>query len=133
MPSYVTRLVFTAAVAVMIPAAAHAACMNKFVTRTDGNKKVVTFLTGSMTFQEAQELGKSVQAKKATVEWVDDKGKSVAVAADFQAVRPMPVACGEKPSGAVVNVAFLTFTSPSKTMDVRFGDNPVVKFEEQAK
>jgi hypothetical protein len=133
MPGYATRLMATALVAALLPATAHAACMNKFVTRTEGNKKIVTLLTGSMTFQEAQELAKSVQTKKAAVEWVDDKGKALAGAAEFQAVRPMPVACGDKPSGAVVNVVFLTFATPSKSMDVKFGDGNVVKFEEQAK
>ena len=132
-PSYVIRLLATATLAILMPVASYAACMNKFVSRTDGNKKVVTLLTGSMTFQEAQELAKNLQAKKAVVEWQDDKGKVVASAAEFQAVRPMPVACGDKPSGAVVNVVFLTFTSPAKTMTVKLGEITTVTFEEQAK
>ena len=133
MPSYFMRLFALATMATLMPVASYAACMNKFVSRTDGNKKVVTLLTGSVTFQEAQELAKSIVAKKATVEWLDDKGKLVASAAEFQAVRPMPVACGDKPSGAVVNVVFLTFTSPAKLMTVKLGDISTVTFEEQTK
>jgi hypothetical protein len=72
-------------------------------------------------------------AKKAVVAWVDDKGKEIAGAAEFQAVRPMPVACGDKPSGSVINVVFLTFTSPAKSMHVKFPDGSTVKFEEQPK
>jgi len=133
MPIYVTRLIVTAIAAVLIPAAAHAACMNKFVSRTEGNKKIVTLLTGSITFQEAQELSKNLQAKKTSVEWQDDKGKVIAPAAEFQAVRPMPVACGDKPSGAVINVVFLTFASPSKSMSIKLGDVTTVVFVEQEK
>ncbi len=133
MTSYVTRLMVTATAAVLFPVVAHAACMNKFVSRSDGSKKIVTLLTGSLTFQEAQELGKNVTAKKGTVEWIDDKGKAIAAAAEFQAVRPMPVACGDKPSGAVVNVVFLTFANPSKSLIVKFPDGASVTFEEQAK
>lgn len=133
MPSFLTRLIVTATAAVVLPYSAHAACMNKFVARTEGNKKVLTLLTGSMTFQEAQALGKSVQAKKETVEWVDNNGKAVATAAEFQPVRPMPVACGDKPSGAVVNVVFLTFANPSKSVTVKLGTDTIVTFEEQAK
>ncbi|MFA6958927.1 MAG: hypothetical protein WC538_23900 [Thermoanaerobaculia bacterium] len=133
MPTYVTRLIVSAIAAALIPAAAHAACMNKFVSRTDGNKKIVTLLTGSITFQEAQELSKGVQTKKAGVEWQDDKGKLIAAAAEFQPVRPMPVACGDKPSGAVINVVFLTFANPSKAMTVKLGDVTTVTFVEQEK
>jgi hypothetical protein len=133
MPSYATRLIVTMMAAILLPSSAYAACMNKFVTRTEGNKKIVTLLTGSVTFQEAQDIAKNLQAKKATVEWVDDKGKTLAAAAEFQAVRPMPVACGDKPSGAVINVVFLTFTNPSKTMTVKLGDVATVAFVEQDK
>ena len=133
MPSNVTRLIVTAIAAVSFPAAAHAACMNKFVTRTEANKKIVTLLTGSITFQEAQELAKNVQTKKAVVEWQDDKGKVISSAAEFQAVRPMPVACGDKPSGAVINVTFLTFAVPAKSMTIKLGDVSTVTFVEQDK
>lgn len=133
MASYLTRLIVTATAALLLPAVAHAACMNKFVARTEGNKKVLTLLTGSITFQEAQELAKNVQAKKASVDWLDDKGKAVASAAEFQPARPMPVACGDKPSGAVLNVVFLTFASPSKTVTIKLGDITTVAFVEQDK
>ncbi|MBI2215481.1 MAG: hypothetical protein HYU52_17665 [Acidobacteria bacterium] len=133
MPSYATRLILTALVILVFPASAFAACMNKFVARTEGNKKVVTLLTGSITFQEAQELSKNIQSKKAIVEWVDDKGKAIATAAEFQPVRPMPVACGDKPSGAVLNVVFLTFANPSKAMTVKLGEATTVTFSEQDK
>lgn len=133
MASYLTRLIVIVTAAVLLPVAAHAACMNKFVARTEGNKKVLTLLTGSITFQEAQELAKNVQARKASVEWLDDKGKAVAAAAEFQPARPMPVACGDKPSGAVLNVVFLTFANPSKTVTIKLGDITTVAFVEQDK
>lgn len=133
MASYLTRLIVTATAAALLPVAAHAACMNKFVSRTEGNKKVLTLLTGSITFQETQELAKNVQAKKASVEWLDDKGKVIASAAEFQAVRPMPVACGDKPSGAVINVVFLTFANPGSTLTIKLGDVTTVAFVEQTK
>jgi hypothetical protein len=133
MSSHVTRLIVTAIATVLFPAVAEAACMNKFVTRTEGNKRIVTLLTGSITFQEAQELSKLVQSKKANVEWQDDKGKAIAPAAEFQPVRPMPVACGDKPSGAVINVVFLTFANPSKSMTIKLGDISTVVFVEQDK
>lgn len=133
MPSTMTRLMATAIAVVLFPAAAQAACMNKFVSRTEGNKKIVTLLTGSITFQEAQELAKNVQAKKTSVEWVDANGKTIAGAAEFQPVRPMPVACGDKPSGAVINLVLLTFASPEKSMTVKLGEMATVEFVEQAK
>ncbi|MGK2858358.1 MAG: hypothetical protein ACSLFQ_14250 [Thermoanaerobaculia bacterium] len=133
MPSHLTRLIVTAAVAILLPASAYAACMNKFVARTEGNKKIFTLLTGSITFQEAQELAKIVQARKASIDWLDDKGKVVSSAAEFQPMRPMPVACGDKPSGAVINVVFLTFASPAKMMTIKLGDVTTVDFVEQDK
>ena len=133
MASYVLRLIVATSAAVLLPLAAHAACMNKFVARTDANKRTFTLLTGSITFQEAQDLAKIVQARKASVEWLDDNGKAVAAAAEFQAVRPMPVACGDKPSGAVLNVVFLTFAKSSKTITIKLGDIATVAFVEQDK
>ena len=40
----------------LMPRISTAACLNKFVSRTDGPKRIVTLLTGKLTFGEAQAL-----------------------------------------------------------------------------
>lgn len=108
--------------------------MNKYVSRAEGNKKVVTLLTGMLTFAEAQELGQQLSTKShAPVEWVDDNDKALASAAVFQPVRPMPVKCADKPSGSVVNVTFLTAATPGSTMRIKFSETLTVDFTEQTK
>lgn len=128
------RLATIFAVLLIASTPLHAACVNKFVSRADGNKKILTLLTGMLTFAEAQELGQQL-AKKGSqpVEWIDDNGKIVASAVQFQPVRPMPVKCADKPSGSVVNVTFLTFASPGKSLTIKFTETLSVAFEEQAK
>lgn len=132
------RMHFTAAaVAVVLAIAAgpvQAACVNKYVARTDGNKKIFTLLTGKLTFPEAQELAKAVTAKTAPpIEWVDEGGKAIATSVQIQAVRPMPVACDDKPSGSVINVTFLTFSTPSGGVTMKFSEELLVYFDEQEK
>jgi hypothetical protein len=119
----------TAAVA----AGADAACVNKYVVRAEGPKRVLTFLTGMMTFPEAQELSKAITAhKKQPVSWLDDRGKEVAKQmGDMKVVQPMPVACGGKASGVVLNVEFLAVVNPTKIMKVKFDDGLVIDFEAQ--
>jgi len=41
--------------------------MNKFVSRPDGNKQVVTLLTGKYTFDEAKALAAAINAGSAAV------------------------------------------------------------------
>jgi hypothetical protein len=125
-----------AACMIFVTGASYAqACVNRYVVRTEGNnKKIFTFLTGKVTFPEAQELVKKFADKSLQpVEWVDDSGKTIARATTFEAVRPMPVACDGKPSGSVINVMFLTFAPPGKGVTIKFPDDMLVYFEEQGK
>ena len=127
--------VIAVVVAVLLSAqAASAACVNRFVTRRDGPRQVVTLLTGKLTFQEAQELAKTIQAKQAPpLEWVDDSGKTVAKQfGELKVVRPMPVGCDGKASGVVVIVTFPTGLTPSKKMNVKLDAKSTVAFEQQA-
>src|SRR6266568_7525979 len=91
------------AVLAVAPSLVHAACLNKFVRRTEGTRQVMTLLTGKLTFQEADALAKAIASKQAPpIEWVDDGGKTIArQLGDMKAVRPMPVACEPRTSGAV--------------------------------
>src|SRR6266545_1318937 len=122
-----------ASVLVLTPALAHAACLNKFVRRTEGPRQVMTLLTGKLTFQEADALAKAISAKQAPpLEWVDDAGKTIAKQlGDMKAVRPMPVACDNKTSGAVISVIFQSALPPAKKMRVKLDANTIVDFEEQ--
>jgi hypothetical protein len=112
---------------------ASAACMNRFVSRTERPRQIVTLLTGKLTFQEAQELAKAISAKQsAPIEWVDDSGKSLAKQfGDLKVVRPMPVGCDGRTSGVVLVVAFSTGNVPTKKMNVKIKDETVV-FEQSA-
>jgi len=123
-----------ALVVIMSSGPAQAACVNKYVARTEGNKRILTLLTGKLTFDEAKELGKNIGTRSAPpVEWVDDGGNVVATSVQFQAVRPMPVACDDKPSGSVINVTFLTFSNPTGGITIKFSEDLLVYFEEQNK
>src|SRR5512142_3258034 len=88
-----------------------AACMNKYIFRTqEASKQVLTLLTGKLTFQEAQELAKSIAEKKATpLEWVEANGKTIGKQfGELKVVRPMPVRCDDRTSGVVVTATFVT-------------------------
>lgn len=109
-------------------------CINKFLTRSDGAaKQVVTLLTGKLTFQEAQELAKAINARQAPpFEWVDDKGKVISRQwGELKVVRPMPVGCDGKTSGVVVIATFQTLSQPIGKMVVKIDANTTVTFEEQ--
>ena len=130
------KLILASALAVVatLAPAAQATCVNKYVARTEGNKKILTLLTGKLTFDEAQQLAKALISKSAKpVEWVDEGGTTIASSVQFQAVRPMPVACDDKPSGSVINVTFLTFANPTGGITIKFSEDLLVYFEEQNK
>lgn len=112
---------------VSLSAAADAACVNKFVARTEGGtKQVVTLLTGKMTFQEA-----SAVADTAVFEWVDDKGKPIARQfGKVKVVRPMPVGCDGKASGVIMIVTFGSSAPPTKKMNVKLDASTTVEFEQ---
>jgi hypothetical protein len=101
-------------------------CVNKFLRRSDGAKQVVTLLTGKLTFQEAQE-----RAKSGPIEWVDDKGKTVAKSLELKVVRPMPVGCDGKTSGVVMVATFMSLQPPSKKMNLKLSGDTTVTFDEQ--
>ena len=115
-------------VLVVAQAASAATCMNKFLRRSEGSKQVVTLLTGKMTYQEAQDLAK----KTPIIEWLDDKGKTIAKSADLKIVRPMPVGCDGKTSGVVMIATFLSAQHPTKKMSVKLDASTTVTFDEQS-
>ena len=111
-----------------------ASCVNKFLSRSEGpTKQVVTLLTGKLTFQEAQELAKSINARQAPpLEWVDEKGKTISRQfGELKVIRPMPVGCDGKTSGVVVIATFQTLSQPAGHMMVKLDSNTTVTFEEQ--
>lgn len=114
-------------------ASAQAACVNKYVHRKDGKMKIaLTVVTGTLTFAEAQQLAADVAANKAEINWTDKNGKTILGALPgASAVRPMPVACGDKSSGSVLSVSFLRPTPPSGTIYLKLGSSEPVAFEEQ--
>jgi hypothetical protein len=115
-------------------AASAAQCVNRFVSRAEGPRQVVTLLTGKLTFQEAQELAKKIQSKQSPpLEWVDGGGKLIArQIGELKVVRPMPVGCDGKTSGVVTIVTFLTTIKPSKNINVKLNADTTVAFEQQA-
>jgi hypothetical protein len=126
--------IFALALIVATAQSASAACVNRFVSRTERPFQVVTLLTGKLTFQEAQDLAKEIATRKAPpIEWVDDGGKTIAKQVGvMKVVRPMPVGCDGKSSGVVVIVSFGTGATPRSKMLVKLDEKTVVEFEEQA-
>jgi hypothetical protein len=114
--------------------ASGASCVNRFVSRKEGPRQMVTLLTGKLTFQEAQALAKAITAKQSPpIEWVDDSGKPVAKQMGaLNVIRPMPVGCDGKTSGVVMIVTFATMSSPAKKINIKLDANTTVAFEEQA-
>ena len=126
-------LAFLVALA-LAPSLAHAACVNKFVRRTEGGtRQVMTLLTGKLTFAEAETLAKAIaEHQSPPIEWVDDGGKTVAKQLGaMKAVRPMPVACDARTSGSVILVVFQSAAPPAKKMRIKLDANTIVDFEEQ--
>jgi len=125
----VRSLCVAVCVAVVLSAqSAHAVvCVNKFIRRTDHAKQVVTLLTGKLTFEEAQ-----ARAKSGPLEWVDDKGRTIAKSVELKIVRPMPVGCDGKTSGVVMIASFMSVSQPQTKMNVKLDDKTTVTFEEQA-
>ena len=130
---YIRLSAFVAA-CLLVANAASAACVNRFVNRTERPRQVVTLLTGKLTFQEAQALATSIQAKKSPpLEWVGEDGRSIAKQfGELKVVRPMPVGCDGKTSGVVMIAAFATSVVPSKKMLVKLDPETTVAFDQQA-
>lgn len=123
------------ALLVLLVAAPHAAaaCVNRFVVRSERPRQVVTLLTGKLTFQEAQALATAIDRKEAApVEWLGDGGKVVAKqVGSLKVVRPMPVGCDGKSSGVVLVATFLSQSPPSKKMTVKLSADTTVALDEQ--
>jgi hypothetical protein len=131
---FLLRLALTASVVLAAVAPASAACINRFVNRTERPHQVVTLLTGKLTFQEAQSLAAAIKAKEApALEWLDEGGKTIARQfGDLKVVRPMPVGCDGKSSGVVLIVSFPTPNTPMKKIIVKLNPESTVTFEQQA-
>jgi hypothetical protein len=130
-----TSIALLLAAATLLAAdSARAACVNRFVSRTERQLQIVTLLTGKLTFQEAQALAADIKARKATpFEWVDEGGKLIAKQfGELKVVRPMPVGCDGKSSGVVVIASFATANTPSRKMMVRMAPDTTVTFEQQS-
>jgi len=128
------RLILVILMSLAIASAAHAACMNKFVRRTEqGTRQVITLLTGKLTFEEAKALADGINAKTSPpLEWLDDNGKVIARQfGELKVVRPMPVGCDGRASGVVVIVTFMSGNTPTKKITVKLDANTTVPFEEQ--
>ncbi len=130
----IVRTLAVLSVVVLGAQAASAACVNKFVARTERPLQVVTLLTGKLTFQEAQELAAAIAKKQAPpLEWVTPDGKSVAKQyGDLKIVRPMPVGCDGKTSGVVIVAQFGASLPPSKKMLVKINPDVTVAFDQQS-
>ncbi|HEU4889061.1 MAG TPA: hypothetical protein VFV49_14345 [Thermoanaerobaculia bacterium] len=128
------RLAISALACLFAANAATAACVNRFVSRTERPRQVVTLLTGKLTFQEAQALAASIQKKEtAPIEWMGEDGKVIAKQfGELKVVRPMPVGCDGKTSGVVMIVNFATGATPQKKMLVKLNADTTVAFDQQA-
>jgi len=131
---FVLRLVLTSSVILAAVAPASAACINRFVSRSERPHQIVTLLTGKLTFQEAQALAAAIKAKEApALEWLDEGGKTIARQfGDLKVVRPMPVGCDGKSSGVVLIVSFPTNNTPVKKLIVKLNPESTVTFDQQA-
>ena len=128
------RVIASFVVVLLAAQAASAACVNRFVSRAEGPRQVLTLLTGKLTFQEAQALAKAIRANQAPpLEWVGDSGKAIAKQfGEMKVVRPMPVGCDGKTSGVVVIVTFPTTIKPAKKINIKLAADTTVAFEQQA-
>jgi len=130
------KIRFSASVAacLLVANAASAACVNRFVNRTERPRQIVTLLTGKLTFQEAQALSASILKKTSPpLEWVGDDGRTIAKQfGELKVVRPMPVGCDGKTSCVVMIAAFATSVVPSRKMLVKLDPETMVTFDQQA-
>ena len=118
---------------ILSASSASPACLNRFTSRSEGSRQVVTLLTGKFTFQEAQALAAAIQQKRLPpLEWVADDGKSIGKQyGPLKVVRPMPVGCEGRRSGVVMIGTFITVQKPVNKMKLKFDDKTTVVFEQQ--
>jgi hypothetical protein len=129
----ILRTLAALTVALLAAHAASAACVNKFVARTERPLQVVTLLTGKLTFQEANDLATAISKKQAPpVEWILADGKTYAKQhGDLKIVRPMPVGCDGKTSGVVIVAQFGAVRPPEGSMIVKLTPDTTVTFDQQ--
>jgi len=129
----IVRTLAALSVAALLAHTASAACVNRFVARTERPLQVVTLLTGKLTFQEASDLAAAISKKQAPpVEWLLEDGKTYAKQhGDLKIVRPMPVGCDGKTSGVVIVATFGAVRPPEKSMIVKLTPDTTVTFEQQ--
>lgn len=110
-----------------------AACVNKFIHQRANNRVTMTLLTGHLTFDDAKELAAAISSgDKGPIEWQSMDGRVIARQfGELKVVRPMPIACGEKASGVVVQAIFPSPTQPAERLRVRFDEALVVDFVAQ--
>jgi hypothetical protein len=130
----IARAAIALSIVLLTAQGASAACVNRFVARSERPKQVITLLTGKLTFQEAQALAAAIQKKQSPpIEWLHEDGKTVAKQfGDLRVVRPMPVGCDGKTSGVIIVATFGASVPPSKKMIVKLNPETTVVFEEQA-
>lgn len=126
-------LIASAVASLLVANAASAACVNRFVSRTERPLQVVTLLTGKLTFQEAQALAAAIAKHQAPpLEWVSESGRQIAKQyGELKVVRPMPVGCDGKSSGVVMVASFASAAPPSKKMIVKINADTTVAFDQQ--
>jgi hypothetical protein len=127
-------VISTLLVAVFLVPSASGACINKFTHRARGPQHTFTLLTGKMTFQDATALAVAIKEKKAQpLEWVDSKGKAIAVQfGELKVIRPMPVSCDSTLSGVIMSADFASAIAPSSKIRIKFDSKLIVDFDEQA-
>src|SRR5258708_9008606 len=115
--SLISATVFSIALQ-LVPGTGSAACMNKFLSRPEGNKQVITLLTGKLTFDEAKALAAAISAGQSSpIEWVNDSGRTVARQfGAMKVVRPMPVGCAGIATGSVLIVSFIMPSPPARKL-----------------
>lgn len=118
----------------LLPAAADAAvCVNKYVQHSGQNRLTLTLLTGQLTFDEAKQLASAIgEGQKAPLEWQSSDGKVIARQfGELKVVRPMPIACDDKPSGVVLQAIFPTQNKPGEVLRVKLDEGLIVNFNAQ--
>lgn len=128
------RLSLAVCLLILVAGRSGAVCVNKFTSRVEGPRHIVTFLTGKLTFQSAQALAVAIRdGKAAPLEWVDSSGKLIARQfGELKVIRPMPVSCDGNASGVIMMAVFPTAQQPSRKMFVKLDANNVVAFDQQS-
>lgn len=118
----------------LLPAAADAAvCVNKYIQHSAQSRLTLTLLTGQLTFDEAKQLAAAIgEGRKAPLEWQSEDGKLIARQfGELKVVRPMPIACDDKPSGVVLQAVFPTQNKPGEILRMKLDEGLIVNFNAQ--